>query len=146
MDVTQASGVKSRLTYQASWCDFDNDGDLDLITHGKLYRNRGNANHRLKVQLEGHGTSNRAAIGSLVRARYSDYVQARQVSGGSGEGSQDDLTLHFGLGNYNGPVQLEIRWPDNSTQYVYTYADRSVRIAQQPAASGPAHTPTPPQR
>jgi len=139
-DVTQPSGVRSRLTYQASWCDFDNDGDLDLITQAKLYRNRGNANHRLKVTLRGHGACNRAAIGALVRARYSDYVQARQVSGGSGEGSQDDLTLHFGLGNYGGPVQLEIRWPDNTTQLVYTYADRALRVEQQPPADpqGPA--------
>lgn len=131
VDATKISGVKSRLTYQASWCDFDNDGDLDLVTYGRLFRNRGNQHHRLKVILRGTGACNRAAIGAQVRARYGQSVQVRQVSGGTGEGNQSDLACHFGLGDYVGEVELEIRWPDGRRQVVQTFADRTVRIEQQ---------------
>jgi len=130
-DVTKSSGVQSRLTYQAAWGDFDNDGDLDLVTHGKLYRNRGNGHHRLKVILRGVGTCNRAAIGAQVRARHRGSMQARQISGGTGEGNQNDLACHFGFGKHGGEVLLEIRWPDNTTQTVRTRTDCTVIIEQQ---------------
>ena len=130
-DVTKASGVKSRLTYQAAWSDFDNDGDLDLVTNGKLYRNSGNGMHRLKVVLQATGKCNRAAIGAQVRAYLPHSVQLRQVSGGAGEGNQNDLTCHFGLGSHTGSVRLEIRWPDGKQQVVHTAADRRVVVEQQ---------------
>ncbi len=34
----------------------------------------------------------------------------RQVEGGTGEGNQNELTLHFGLGKHKGTVDIKIAW------------------------------------
>src|SRR5438445_193389 len=68
-EIKDGAGLSLAQTYQAAWADFDNDGHLDMITGGKLFRNPGTKNHWLKVRLEGTGKVNRAAIGAQVRLR-----------------------------------------------------------------------------
>jgi len=105
-------------TYQAAWADFDNDGDLDLVTGGKFYVNNGNSeNHWLKIKLIGDGYNiNTHAIGSQVRVYSDSKVITRQVEGATGEGNQNELKLHFGLGSNNGPVDIEVLWPDGTEE------------------------------
>ncbi len=106
-------------TYQAAWADYDNDGDLDLATAGKLFANQGGATNWIKVNLQGDGVDvNRSAIGAQARIRVKDQVLIRQVEAGTGEGNQNDLTLHFGLGQQTEPVSLEIFWPNGTRQTV----------------------------
>ena len=112
-DVTAAEGLAGiGATYQAAWGDYDNDGDLDLVSNGQLFVNNQSdtgSNHWLKVKLTGDGTTvNKAAIGSEVRINAGGQILTRQVEGGTGQGNQNDLTLHFGLGSHSGPVDLEI--------------------------------------
>ncbi len=127
-EIKDGAGLSLPQTYQAAWADFDNDGHLDLITGGKLFRNSGNSNHWLKVRLEGAGKVNRAAIGAQVRLRQDKLTLTRQVEGATGQGNQNDLTLHFGLGANKGPVKLEVRWTDGTRQEVETPVDRLVTI------------------
>ena len=131
-DVTSAMGLGGLPgdNYQAAWADYDNDGDLDLVSHGTIWENQGNANHWLKVALVGNGMAvNRAAIGAQVRIRKGAYVVTRQVEGSTGEGNENDLTLHFGLGTDASPVDLEVRWPNGATRLVRGLAvDRTVTI------------------
>jgi hypothetical protein len=117
-DVTREAGLAELgATYQAAWADFDNDGDLDLATAGKLFRNEGNEYHWLRVRLEGDGRIvNRSAIGAQVRVVLRSGVLARQVEAGTGEGNQNDLTLSFGLRNRTAPVGVEITWPNGKKQ------------------------------
>ncbi len=119
-DVTAAAQLGGLSpTYQAAWADFDNDGDLDLVSAGKLFENQGTANSWLKVALRGDGVKvNTSAIGAQVRVRANDKVLTRQVEAGTGEGNQNELTLHFGLGSHKGPVEVEVFWPNNVRQQV----------------------------
>lgn len=107
-------------TYQAAWGDYNNNGQLDLLTGGKLLRNRGNTtNNWLKVRLEGDGIAvNRSAIGAQVRISMGSETLSRQVEGGTGQGNQNSLILHFGLGQHAGPVDLNITWPGGTVQTV----------------------------
>jgi hypothetical protein len=47
-----------------------------------------------------------------------DRVLTRQVESGTGEGNQNQLRLHFGLGAHEGPVDLEITWLGAGKQVV----------------------------
>jgi hypothetical protein len=102
-------------TYQAAFADFDRDGDLDLVTGGRLYVNESAASPGTKwlsVRLRGDGSRvNRSAIGAQVRVRGGTQVWTRQVEAGTGEGNQNDATLHIGLGRLDGPVDIDILWP-----------------------------------
>jgi hypothetical protein len=137
VDVTEEQGVaKLGETYQAGWADIDNDGDLDLFSNGKLFLNENkNKNHWLKLKLSGDGKQvNRSAIGAQVRIRAGGCIFAREVEGGTGQGNQNDLTLHFGLGGVEGPVDLEISWPGGAKQSVKEIpVDRQHHITFKPS-------------
>lgn len=119
-DATPGSGLEQLpSTYQAAWADFDRNGKLDLAAGGKVFANQGTGGNWLGVRLQGDGKKvNRSAIGAQVRIRASGTVLTRQVEAGTGEGNQNDLTLHFGLGGVRGKVDLEVLWPDGKTQIV----------------------------
>jgi hypothetical protein len=127
-EVKDGAGLSLAQTYQAAWADYDNDGHLDLATGGRLFRNPGGSNHWLKVRLEGAGKVNRAAIGAQVRLHVGDQTITRQVESATGQGNQNDLTLHFGLGDRKEAVRLEVRWPDGTRQEVSTPVDRTITV------------------
>jgi hypothetical protein len=141
-DVTTAAGLAHLPpTYQAAWADFDLDGWLDLVTGGRLFRNEGldppghsggvpPGHHWLEVRLYGDGDQvNWSAIGAQVRIPLEDRILSRQVEAGTGEGNQNDLTLHFGLGARTAPVDLGISWPGGRKQTVSNVAvDRVVAV------------------
>jgi len=140
VDVTHRTGVSGRLTYQATWADFDNDGDLDLLTGGKLFRNGLRDSHWLKVRLVGDGRRiNRDAVGSQVRIALGDRTLVRQVASTTGECNQNDPTLHFGLGVVAGPVALTVRWPDRTSRKLTAKPNRVfiIRYASAPGPAGP---------
>ena len=84
-----------------------------------MFENQGTGNNWLNVIVHGDGMAvNRAAIGAQVRIGVGDRTLTRQVEAGTGEGNQNDLTLHFGLGPHNAPVSLEVCWPNGTRQTV----------------------------
>jgi hypothetical protein len=129
-EVKGAAGLSLPETYQAAWADFDGDGHLDLLTGGKLFRNPGTEGRWLKVRLEGGGKVNKTAVGTQVRLRVGGQTLTRQVEGATGQGNQNDLTLHFGLGQHRDAVRLEVRWPDGHRQEVETPVGRTVTISR----------------
>ena len=126
-DVTAGSGLeKLPATYQAAWADFDHDGRMDLVSAGKVFMNQSPPHHWLEVKLRGDGKHvNRSAIGAQVRVLLKGKTLTRQVEAGTGEGNQNDLVLHFGLGEIGGTMHIEVFWPDTRVQIVrHVHADR----------------------
>ena len=134
-ETTTAHGADLGLyqDYSAAWCDFDQDGDLDLITYGAsapenapreahLFRNDGaNQNDWLQVQLRGSGAggSNSFGVGARITATRTGISQIREVQGGHGyHAERNSLVQTFGFGAATGnPVDsLSIRWTTRSTE------------------------------
>ena len=133
-----------------AWGDFDGDGDLDLYlansgSANKLLRNEAaGGNHWLEVKLQGT-VSNRAGIGARVVVTAGGVSRIREISGGSGGGSQDALVASFGLGAATVIDQLEVRWPSGIAQPVSPPAvDRVVTVKESgvtDATRGPLGDP-----
>ena len=112
-------------SFSAAWADYDNDGFPDLFVsnvgtyNNFLYHNNGNSNNWLNIKCEGR-ISNRAAIGAKVRLKATiggrSLWQLREVSGGGGLGSQNDLRAQFGLGDAAMAERVRIEWPSGIVQ------------------------------
>jgi len=96
--------------------DLDNDGDLDLVVSNTddvptLLENR-QATKRHWVSVSGVSSAgNRFAIGATVTVSGGGSRQMREIRSGGSFLSQNDLRAQFGLGDYAGPVDVEIRLP-----------------------------------
>ncbi|MDA2929454.1 CRTAC1 family protein [Acidobacteria bacterium AH-259-O06] len=103
--------------------DYDNDGDVDLFINNmwdspSLLENRGgNGNNFLSVQLVGTA-ANRSGIGGRVTVVAGGRSQMNEVRSGSSFMSQNDLRLHFGLGQTNVVDRLEIQWPGGEIEEI----------------------------
>lgn len=119
-DVSWCSGTVAMNGWGAAWCDFDNDGDMDLAvaTGGglKLFRNDAKGLKYLKIRLKGAG-GNKQAIGARVIVEAGGKKYLRELCSSTGNGNQDSSVLYFGLGAYEGKVNVQVRWPDGANQF-----------------------------
>lgn len=109
--------------------DYDRDGFLDLfVTNGadpaspfvaegphQLFRNLGNGNHWLQIDLEGT-VSNRDGIGSTVMLEVGGIAQIRQQGGGIHRIAQNHQRSHFGLGGNDTVDRITVTWPSGIVQ------------------------------
>ena len=96
--------------------DLDNDGDLDLVVSNTddvptLLENRLATKHHWVAVSAVSSTGNRFAIGARVTVSGGGSRQIREIRSGGSFLSQSDLRAYFGLGDYAGPVDVEIRLP-----------------------------------
>ncbi len=110
-------GIAKRFSSRGcAFGDYDNDGDMDVLVNNmnercSLLRNDGgNKNNWIKVKLLGT-KCNRSAIGARVRVVTGNHSQIGEVASGTSVMSQNDLRLHFGVGQAKTVDLLEVKWP-----------------------------------
>ena len=152
-DAGRAAGTSAGIGDTVTVADYDRDGGLDLlITNGggrplfaengplQLFRNKGNKNHWIEIALVGK-KSNRDGIGARLVLDAGGARQLREQNGGMHNISQNDKTIHFGLGEKTTVDLLTIVWPSGITQTVRNLkADKFVVVEEtedQSSASGP---------
>ena len=96
--------------------DLDNDGDVDIIVNNMdapptLLENRQQTKHHWLAVRAAAPAGNRFAIGAKVTVIGGGTKQMREIRSGGSFLSQNDLRAYFGLGDYAGPVDVEIRMP-----------------------------------
>ena len=126
--------------------DYDRNGFLDLfLTNGEgappfnrgphqLFRNLGNGNHWLEIDLVGV-ISNRDAIGARLFLTAGGVTQLREQVGGMHRSSQDHQRVHFGLGPNTVADSLEIVWPSGAVQVLEGVpADQLIQVVESTTA------------
>jgi len=123
-EVSKAAGLnelprKSRRG--VAFGDIANNGNIDMVILNvgeppTLLLNTNNSpNHRVLFGLAGT-KSNRAAIGARVTVHAGGVAQFDEVRAGGSYLSQNDLRLHFGLGEAAKIDLVEVRWPNGKTE------------------------------
>jgi len=111
----------ARVGRGLAFADFDRDGDVDVLlttNNGPAYLFRNDirsGNRSLRLHLAGT-TSNRDAIGAVVRIYRGGESQMRTVRGGSSYLSQSELATTFGVGKADRIDRLTVEWPAGGTQ------------------------------
>ena len=105
----------------AAFGDIANNGSVDIVVLNVgdpptlLVNGNRSSNHRVLFRLVGT-KSNRAAIGARITVRAGGMTQFDEVRGGDSYLSQNDLRLHFGLGQAALIDSVEVRWPTGKTE------------------------------
>ena len=101
--------------------DLFNDGKMEAVVENLvgapmiLRPEGGPQNHWISFQLEGV-KCNRLALNATVIAAAGDLVQMGEVLSGGSYLSQNDLRIHFGLGDHQKVDRVEILWPGGKTE------------------------------
>lgn len=101
--------------------DFDNDGDLDLITNNinrpaTIYLNKTNdKGNYLKIQFN-YKDKNPFGIGTKVYSYHQGTLQYKELYTSRGFQSSSEPIVHFGYGNIQKVDSLKIVWPDKTFQ------------------------------
>jgi hypothetical protein len=129
-DVTGETIIKVRRSYQNAFADFDNDGRIDLLTSGHLFRNITQGGDWLEVSLQGKAP-NTCAIGAKVIVECNGKKFIRQVESGTSNGNQNDIRLHFGLGKFRGALNLKVIWPNGKVTEHIAKANSIISLKQK---------------
>lgn len=115
--VWSATGTRSCAVF-----DFDNDGDLDIVTNEfntrpQVFRNESPAVQFLKIEL--HGTvSGHNAWGTIVSVETTSGTTRQLHNGASGYLSQSVTPLYFGLGKNSTVKKVHVLWPNSQQQII----------------------------
>jgi enediyne biosynthesis protein E4 len=119
--------------------DLDGDGRLDVVLNNcdakpaVLKNVTAQPGHWLELRLVGDVAkkSPRDAIGAIVYVTADKVRQRQDVVSGASYASQNDFTVHFGLGTATSVDKVEIKWPNGSVESVEVRGvDRKITVVQ----------------
>ncbi len=112
---------EKNISTGSAYADFDNDGDLDIVTNtidnlASFYRNKTNKkSNYLKLKFN-FKNPNKFGIGTKVISYHKGVSQYKQLFTAKGFQSSSEAILHFGYGDEEIIDSLKIIWPDNTIQ------------------------------
>src|SRR5581483_9826207 len=124
LDVSSDAGpalLEKHSSRGTAFGDVDNDGSIEIAVNNQneppslLKQTTKAPGHWVILQLAGT-QSNRSAIGARVKLIASGRAQTDEVRSGGSYLSQNDLRLHFGLGDVSRIERIEIEWPSGQKQ------------------------------
>jgi len=137
-----------------STVDYNEDGFLDIfVTNGfalgpfssngpsQLFRNLGNDNHWLEIDLEGT-LSNRDGTGSRILLTVGDTKQIREQNSGMHFRTQNHQRIHFGLGNYTEVDSIVVFWPSGLLSVMKNVGVNQILKIIEPNLQMPPHQQT----
>ena len=158
-DITRTTGLSSvplASRRGAAFGDVKNDGNIGILVlnvgapPSLFIQDVPSPRHRVLFRLVGT-KSNRAAIGARVTITGGGMTQFNEVRGGGSYLSQNDLRIHFGLGEAKVMETVSIRWPNGNTETlrnvgadaIYTITEgQGITSTQQlppPTTADPTH-------
>ena len=124
--------------------DLFNYGRLEVVVENLVGRpmilrpEGGPRNHWISFQLQGV-KSNRLALNARVRATAGGLVQLGEVTSGGSYLSQNDLRIHFGLGEHESLDKAEVLWPDGKVEVLANLAADKFYLVREGAGVVSSH-------
>ncbi len=114
-------GDEAVISNGAAYADFDNDGDIDLVTNNintpvTFYKNTiDTTTNYLKLKFK-YKRGNVFGLGTKVISYHNGIMQYCQLFNSKGFQSSSEAILHFGYGDTEIIDSLKVIWPDNTIQ------------------------------
>ena len=142
VDASHGSGVDlDSDTRAVAVGDLNEDGRPDMIVRNvgggplRVFINRSKAEGGIRVTLRGT-KSNSDGIGAQLFLEVGDRVLYREHFPQNSMIAQSANETIFGLGGYDGPTKLTIRWPSGIEQVVENLKPGRVEIVEKEAGEG----------
>ncbi len=150
-DISKEAGPAVRVTRTSRGMaigDLFNDGKLEAVVENLvglptiLRPEGGPSYHWIGFRLEGT-KANRLALNARVRVTTGPVVQLEEVLSGGSYLSQNDLRLHFGLGDREKADKVEVLWPGGKVEVFTNLAAGKYYSVRQGAGIVHADRPVP---
>ncbi len=138
-DVSKLSGPAVQLPQVSRGLavgDLFNDGHLEIVIEnleGQPMILRAEAdpqNHWINLEMHG-AKGNLLALNAVVKVTAGDLAQIDEVRSGGSYLSQNDLRLHFGLGNHAAADKVEVTWPSGAKETLVNLAADRFYVVQE---------------
>ena len=115
--------------------DLDNDGSLEIAVNNmnetpSLLKNRGEKKNWILLKTVGK-KSNRNGIGARVTIFAGGHRQMDEVRSGGSYISQNDLRLHFGIGDATKVERAEVLWPSGIKEFFEDLKANQVAVLEE---------------
>jgi hypothetical protein len=138
-DVSKSSGPAVQIPQVSRGLavgDLFNDGHLEIVIENLegspmiLRADADKQNHWIGLELRGT-KGNLLALNAMVKLTAGELTQTDEVRSGGSYLSQNDLRLHFGLGNHARVEKLEVAWPSGKKETLANLAADRIYVVQE---------------